>query len=103
MSPVMNASKIIATYADYTRAIGQFVPSPCVSVCHVGPASQVCDGCLRTLDEIAAWSGLDEDGKRVVWQRLVQRATDALEGAGAGTKAAAGRPPESAAAPEPGA
>jgi uncharacterized protein len=70
----MNASKIIATYEYYTRAGGQFAPSPCVSVCLMEPASQLCGGCFRTLDEIAAWSCMDEEGKREVWQRLVQRA-----------------------------
>jgi predicted Fe-S protein YdhL (DUF1289 family) len=33
-----------------------------------------CEGCLRTLDEIAAWSGMDEPGKRQVWQSIEQRA-----------------------------
>lgn len=29
-------------------------------------ASGWCEGCLRTLDEIATWGGLDEAGKRAV-------------------------------------
>ncbi len=32
-----------------------------------------CVGCLRTLDEIAAWSGLDEPHKRQVWLALSAR------------------------------
>jgi hypothetical protein len=32
-----------------------------------------CAGCLRTLDEIAAWSTLDETAKHAVWQRLDER------------------------------
>ena len=35
-----------------------------------------CEGCLRTLDEIALWSVLDDDDKRAVWQLL--RAAPAL-------------------------
>jgi predicted Fe-S protein YdhL (DUF1289 family) len=32
-----------------------------------------CKGCLRTLDEIAWWSQLDDDDKRAVWQLLPRR------------------------------
>jgi uncharacterized protein len=36
-------------------------------------ATGFCAGCFRTLDEIAAWSVLDEDEKRAVWQALARR------------------------------
>jgi predicted Fe-S protein YdhL (DUF1289 family) len=36
-------------------------------------ASGLCEGCLRTIDEIAAWGSMDDDAKRKVWQRLEQR------------------------------
>jgi predicted Fe-S protein YdhL (DUF1289 family) len=49
------------------------VPSPCISVCRMSPRTGLCEGCLRTLDEIAAWSALDDDGKRAVWAQLAQR------------------------------
>ncbi|WP_428422086.1 DUF1289 domain-containing protein [Methylibium sp.] len=49
------------------------VPSPCISVCRMHAASGWCEGCLRTLDEIAAWSGLDNARKRAVWKLLPQR------------------------------
>ena len=43
------------------------VPSPCNKVCILDPATQVCIGCWRTIDEIARWSGMDEEEKaRVV-------------------------------------
>ena len=38
------------------------------------PATQLCEGCFRTLDEIAAWSGLGEQGRREVWRRIGERA-----------------------------
>ena len=50
------------------------LPSPCVSVCRMGFATGLCQGCLRTLDEIKAWSTLDDEGKRVVWGHIEQRA-----------------------------
>ena len=52
---------------------GEIVPSPCINVCRIDPASGLCAGCRRTLDEIAAWSRLDDTGKRVVWAQLVGR------------------------------
>ena len=35
------------------------VLSPCIGVCTVGPDG-LCEGCLRTLDEIAAWSRMSD-------------------------------------------
>lgn len=49
------------------------VPSPCISVCKMDARSGWCEGCLRTLDEIAAWSVMDDAQKLAVWQLLVQR------------------------------
>lgn len=49
------------------------MPSPCVSVCRMEPASGLCEGCLRTLDEIACWSTLPDAGKRAVWTLIGQR------------------------------
>jgi uncharacterized protein len=36
-------------------------------------ASGWCEGCLRSLDEIAAWSVLDDAAKRAVWRQLPSR------------------------------
>lgn len=49
------------------------VPSPCISVCRMNARSGLCDGCFRTLDEIAAWSRLDDADKRLVWTLIEQR------------------------------
>jgi uncharacterized protein len=49
------------------------VPSPCTSVCRIDAASGWCEGCLRTLDEVAAWSVLDDAAKRAVWLELGRR------------------------------
>jgi uncharacterized protein len=49
------------------------VASPCINVCRMDAASGLCEGCLRTIEEIAAWGTMDDDDKRVVWQRLEQR------------------------------
>jgi hypothetical protein len=57
------------------------------------PASGLCEGCLRTLDEIAAWSLFDADEREAVWRLLDQRRADAASRAA---------PPALAAAPPPG-
>ena len=49
------------------------VPSPCISVCRMDAQTGLCAGCYRTLDEIAAWGGMDDDTRRALWRELVQR------------------------------
>lgn len=49
------------------------VPSPCINVCRMNAATGWCEGCLRTIDEIAAWSTLDGRAKRAVWKLLPAR------------------------------
>lgn len=49
------------------------VPSPCISVCRMDEATGWCEGCMRTLDEIAAWSLLDDEEKRAVCAELGPR------------------------------
>jgi predicted Fe-S protein YdhL (DUF1289 family) len=50
------------------------VPSPCISVCRMDPVSELCEGCFRTLDEIAGWARMEDEGKRKVWHLIEQRA-----------------------------
>ena len=52
---------------------GDGVASPCQSVCRMEPDTGWCQGCLRTLDEITAWSRMGDAGKRDVWREIVQR------------------------------
>jgi uncharacterized protein len=52
------------------------VPSPCMSVCRMDMDTELCEGCLRTLDEIAAWGRMGEDDKRAVWTLVAQRIED---------------------------
>ncbi len=49
------------------------VPSPCVSVCRMDDQRRYCLGCLRTIDEIAGWSRMDDTAKRNVWALIEQR------------------------------
>jgi len=49
------------------------VPSPCVNVCRIDAVTGGCEGCLRTIDEIAAWSRMEDHEKRAVWELLSLR------------------------------
>ena len=51
------------------------VPSPCRSVCKMDAASGYCEGCLRTIQEIAGWSQSDDTERRRVWALLPARVT----------------------------
>lgn len=55
------------------------ISSPCVSVCQMDAADQLCTGCLRTLDEIIAWRSLDTAGKQAVWALIAQRTQSIFE------------------------
>lgn len=48
------------------------VASPCINVCRMSEATGLCEGCLRTVDEIAAWSGAT-DGARIAILAAVER------------------------------
>lgn len=49
------------------------VPSPCINLCEMDPASGFCRGCMRTLEEIVAWGQGSEQYKRAVWEQIRAR------------------------------
>jgi predicted Fe-S protein YdhL (DUF1289 family) len=49
-------------------------PSPCNQVCRVDPHSGQCEGCRRTLAEIAGWPSFTPAQKRAVLAELPGRA-----------------------------
>jgi prolyl-tRNA editing enzyme YbaK/EbsC (Cys-tRNA(Pro) deacylase)/predicted Fe-S protein YdhL (DUF1289 family) len=51
----------------------QSPPSPCVSWCRMDAASQRCEGCLRSLDEIATWGTLTATAQHAIWQAIAKR------------------------------
>ena len=48
------------------------VASPCINVCRMD-ASGYCEGCRRTLEEIACWSAYSAAEKRAVLALLPER------------------------------
>ncbi len=50
------------------------VESPCIKICVVHPESRLCTGCLRSIDEIGAWSRMSAQERRDVIAELPKRA-----------------------------
>jgi len=48
------------------------IESPCINICKLN-SSGLCDGCFRTLDEIAQWSKLTDEQKTIVLQKITER------------------------------
>ena len=51
------------------------IDSPCVKVCVIHPQARLCVGCLRSIDEIAAWSRMSPEVRRAVMATLPARAS----------------------------
>lgn len=49
------------------------VASPCIDICRMNAGTGLCDGCLRTIDEIAVWSSLNADAKSAVLRAVAAR------------------------------
>ena len=51
------------------------VPSPCISICRMVAETALCEGCFRTIPEIAGWGCMSDDERRAVWGRIDQRSS----------------------------
>jgi uncharacterized protein len=49
------------------------IPTPCIKICSVDPASGLCVGCGRTLEEIGRWLALDNAERRRIMDELPER------------------------------
>lgn len=54
--------------------------SPCIKVCTLDSARQMCTGCFRRLAEIGAWGRMTADKKRRVLAELPVRANSYRSG-----------------------
>ena len=61
--------------AAAVQRLARDLPSPCKSICRIDAARGLCEGCLRTLEEIAGWSRMDDAAKRGVWRTIGLRAS----------------------------
>ncbi len=76
----VKAMIFLAATARDIRASGQKydkgVPSPCMSVCQMDEETALCQGCLRTLDEIRQWGNADDTQRRAIWQAIEARTVE---------------------------
>ncbi|PWL18025.1 DUF1289 domain-containing protein [Falsochrobactrum shanghaiense] len=49
------------------------IESPCILVCTIDQRTGLCLGCVRTLDEIARWSGMGDHERQAVLALLPER------------------------------
>lgn len=54
------------------------IESPCTSVCRMDTHSKLCMGCLRTIDEIVAWSSDSDETKKKVWALIALRKNELM-------------------------
>lgn len=69
------------------------IESPCVKICVIHPQARVCVGCGRTGDEIARWTRLTPEERRVVMAEAPARMAGLSTRRG-GAAARRGRPPK---------
>lgn len=50
--------------------------TPCIKVCVIDPVSKLCEGCGRTLAEIAQWGRLSESERLTIMAALPKRLAD---------------------------
>ncbi|MEO1640546.1 MAG: DUF1289 domain-containing protein [Pseudomonadota bacterium] len=50
------------------------IESPCVKICVIEPKSRLCTGCLRSIDEIGAWSRMTPEARSAIMNELPGRA-----------------------------
>ena len=70
----MNSARELLLERAATLDAEALAPSPCISVCRMDAATGLCEGCFRTLDEIASWGLASDEERRAVWRQLAQRA-----------------------------
>jgi predicted Fe-S protein YdhL (DUF1289 family) len=50
------------------------IESPCIKICVIEPKSRLCTGCLRSIDEIGAWSRMTAEARSEIMAELPARA-----------------------------
>ncbi|KPP88010.1 MAG: purine base/nucleoside efflux pump PbuE [Rhodobacteraceae bacterium HLUCCA08] len=50
------------------------IESPCIKVCVVHPVERLCTGCLRSIEEITAWSRMTPETRAQIMAELPDRA-----------------------------
>ena len=56
------------------------IESPCIDLCVIDERTGLCEGCHRSLDEIAEWSTYTAAERRRIIEELESRAPDGEQG-----------------------
>jgi uncharacterized protein len=62
---------VVAKRRHYRKVVN--LESPCIKVCTLDPATGLCVGCLRTIDEIAGWVAFTDDERTAIRAALPTR------------------------------
>lgn len=49
------------------------IPSPCVGICKLDRETKLCEGCLRTVEEIRIWASASNETRYAILQDLKKR------------------------------
>ena len=52
------------------------IASPCIKICVIHPETRLCTGCLRSIDEIGAWSRMSAAERSDIMAALPDRAPE---------------------------
>lgn len=55
------------------RVAPQRIASPCVNLCRIHPVTRRCEGCARTIEEIARWTSMTDTERDLVMAELPAR------------------------------
>lgn len=55
------------------------VKSPCINVCRMDPVTGLCEGCLRSLDEIARWGQTTNEDRRQILAWVETRRVEGID------------------------
>jgi uncharacterized protein len=83
----MFASPVGSAISMTVVAKPPIVESPCIKICALDPASNLCTGCGRTIAEITHWCGMSPDERSRIMAELPQRLAS-LRGKASPTKPA---------------
>ena len=53
--------------------------SPCIGICQLDLAADLCIGCFRTRDEVAVWGTASDEVKRDILAKTRERRVDSKE------------------------
>lgn len=49
------------------------IKSPCTNICKMNPVTNYCEGCKRTIEEIASWTRYTDEEKQLVLEQIGKR------------------------------